>query len=103
MGESITREEMVTLFVGLIKDSEGEVKILAIGQAPGEFQIICSSKTYSATKLYTLAFAKRIDQSVVIEKILPCIKDLVIDTNQHVRAAVATNISGLAPILGKDL
>lgn len=26
---------MVTLFVSLIKDSEGEVKILAIGQAPG--------------------------------------------------------------------
>jgi serine/threonine-protein phosphatase 2A regulatory subunit A len=40
---------------------------------------------------------------VVVEKILPCIKDLVIDTNQHVRAAVATNISGFAPILGKDL
>jgi serine/threonine-protein phosphatase 2A regulatory subunit A len=35
-GESITREEMVTLFVSLIKDSEGEVKILSIGQAPGK-------------------------------------------------------------------
>jgi serine/threonine-protein phosphatase 2A regulatory subunit A len=35
LGESITREEMVTLFVSLIKDSEGEVKILSIGQAPG--------------------------------------------------------------------
>lgn len=74
---------MVTIFVSLIKDSEGEVKILSIGQAP--------------------IFAKKIDQSVVIEKILPCIKELVIDTNQHVRAAVATNISGLAPVLGKDL
>lgn len=74
---------MVTLFVSLIKDSEGEVKILSIGQAP--------------------IFSKKIEQSVVIEKILPCIKELVIDTNQHVRAAVATNISGLAPILGKDL
>jgi serine/threonine-protein phosphatase 2A regulatory subunit A len=44
-----------------------------------------------------------IDQPVVIEKILPCVKELVIDTNQHVRAAIATNISGLAPVLGKDL
>lgn len=69
--------------MSLIKDSEGEVKILSIGQAP--------------------TFAKKVDQSVVIEKILPCIKELVIDTNQHVRAAVATNISGFAPILGKDL
>jgi hypothetical protein len=28
---------MVTFFVGLIKDTEGEVKILAIGQAPGKY------------------------------------------------------------------
>lgn len=43
------------------------------------------------------------DQLTVLDKLLPCVKDLVIDTNQHVRAAVASNISGLAPILGKDL
>lgn len=44
-----------------------------------------------------------IDQSAVVEKLLPCIKELVTDTNQQVRAAVATNISGFAPLLGKDL
>lgn len=44
-----------------------------------------------------------IDEMTVMDKILPCIKDLVIDTNQHVRAAVATNICELAPILGKDV
>lgn len=43
-----------------------------------------------------------IEKTVVVEKILPCFKELVTDTNQHVRAAVATNISGFAPILGKD-
>lgn len=30
------------------------------------------------------------------------IADLVTDQNQHVRAALGTQISGLAPILGKD-
>ena len=30
------------------------------------------------------------------------IEDLVSDTSQHVRAALGTQISGLAPILGKD-
>ncbi|KAG0193517.1 hypothetical protein DFQ28_004850 [Apophysomyces sp. BC1034] len=69
MGETIIREEMVGLFVSLIKDSEGET----------------------------------IDEVTVVDKLLPCVKDLVIDTNQHVRAAVATNISALAPILGQDL
>lgn len=43
-----------------------------------------------------------IERPAVIEKIVPCFKDLVIDTNQYVRAAVASNIGGLAPILGKD-
>ena len=30
------------------------------------------------------------------------IEDLVSDTSQHVRAALGTQISGLAPVLGKD-
>ena len=30
------------------------------------------------------------------------IEELVTDSNQHVRAALGTQISGLAPILGKD-
>ena len=30
------------------------------------------------------------------------VEDLVSDTSQHVRAALGTQISGLAPILGKD-
>lgn len=43
-----------------------------------------------------------LEKNVVIEKIIPCFKELVIDTNQHVRSAVATNISGFAPILEKE-
>ena len=30
------------------------------------------------------------------------VEDLVSDTSQHVRAALGTQISGLAPILGKQ-
>jgi serine/threonine-protein phosphatase 2A regulatory subunit A len=33
---------------------------------------------------------------------MPCIRDLSTDTSQHVRAALGTQISGLAPLLGKD-
>ena len=35
-------------------------------------------------------------------KIVPCVRDLCQDTSQHVRAAVANQIAGLAPLLGKD-
>ena len=34
--------------------------------------------------------------------ILPCVKDLVADANQHVKSALASVIMGLSPILGKD-
>ncbi|KAI8344676.1 armadillo-type protein [Chlamydoabsidia padenii] len=82
-GVTLSREELADLFVALIKDSEGEVKIMTIGQAS--------------------AFAKMVDEMTVVDKLIPCIKDLVIDTNQQVRAAVAANISALAPIFGKDV
>ena len=33
---------------------------------------------------------------------MPCVRDLCQDSSQYVRAALATQISGLAPLLGKD-
>lgn len=52
--------------------------------------------------LYALGFAQNIDKQTILLHILPCVKDLVTDTSQHVRASLATQISGLAPILGKE-
>ena len=43
-----------------------------------------------------------VDKDTILSYILPCVKDLVTDTSQHVRAALAMQISGLAPILGKE-
>jgi hypothetical protein len=37
-----------------------------------------------------------------MSQILPCIKDMVGDMNQHVKSALASVIMGLSPILGKD-
>jgi len=39
---------------------------------------------------------------VILLRIVPCVRDLCQDTSQHVRAALATQISGLAPLLGKQ-
>ena len=49
-----------------------------------------------------LGFEQNIDKQTLLSHILPCVKDLVTDTSQHVRASLATQISGLAPILGKE-
>ena len=44
-----------------------------------------------------------LEKEVILLRIVPCVRDLCQDTSQHVRAALATQISGLAPLLGKQL
>jgi serine/threonine-protein phosphatase 2A regulatory subunit A len=52
--------------------------------------------------LVNSGFAKLLDKEVILARIIPCVRDLSQDTSQHVRAALANNISGLAPLLGND-
>lgn len=47
-------------------------------------------------------FCGLLDRETLLNEIMTSIEDLVSDTSQHVRAALGTQISGLAPILGKD-
>lgn len=69
-------------FVKLLKDNEAEVRTAIAGQIPG--------------------FCALVDQPTLLNEIMGSIEDLVSDTSQHVRAALGTQISGLAPILGKQ-
>lgn len=69
-------------FVKLLKDNEAEVRTAIAGQIPG--------------------FCALVDRSVLLNDIMSSVEDLVSDTSQHVRAALGTQISGLAPILGKQ-
>jgi len=41
-------------------------------------------------------------ENLIMNQILPCVKELVTDANQHVKSALAAVIMGLSPILGKD-
>jgi serine/threonine-protein phosphatase 2A regulatory subunit A len=68
--------------VKLLKDSEAEVRTAIAGQIPG--------------------FCALIDRTVLLNDVIGTVEDLVSDTSQHVRAALGTQISGLAPILGKQ-
>lgn len=49
-----------------------------------------------------LGFAKLIDRDLILARVLPCVRELSTDQSQHVRAALSNQISGLAPLLGKD-
>lgn len=51
---------------------------------------------------FNLGFAKLLDRDLILARLLPCVRDLSTDQSQHVRAALANKISGLAPLLGKD-
>ena len=52
--------------------------------------------------LIVSGFCGLLDRETLLNEIMTSIEDLVSDTSQHVRAALGTQISGLAPILGKD-
>jgi hypothetical protein len=49
-----------------------------------------------------IGFCKLVDRTTLLNDIMTTVEDLVSDTSQHVRAALGTQISGLAPILGKQ-
>jgi len=74
--------DLVPAFVKLLKDNEAEVRTAIAGQIPG--------------------FCALVDQNTLLNDIMTNIEDLVTDASQHVRSSLGTQISGLAPILGKQ-
>ena len=72
-------------FISLLKDNESEVRKAISKQLP-EF----SSKI------------NLINPSLLIEQILPIVNQLSNDESENVRAALASKISNLSPILGKE-
>lgn len=74
--------DLVPAFVKLLKDNEAEVRTAVASQIPG--------------------FCALVERKTLLNEIMSSIEDLVSDSSQHVRAALGTQISGLAPILGKQ-
>lgn len=75
--------DLVPAFVKLLKDGEAEVRTASAGQIPG--------------------FCALAERNTLINDILGTVENLVSDSSQHVRAALGTHISGLAPILGMQV
>lgn len=100
-GEEIVKDELVTAYVGLLKDQEAEVRTAAASQIPGQLHLFhaCKEPEYRADNQ---GFSKLIDRDVILARIVPCVQTIASDSSQHVRASLAQQISGLAPLLGKD-
>uniref|UniRef100_A0AAY4AIA2 Phosphatase PP2A regulatory subunit A/Splicing factor 3B subunit 1-like HEAT repeat domain-containing protein n=1 Tax=Denticeps clupeoides TaxID=299321 RepID=A0AAY4AIA2_9TELE len=86
VGPEITKNDLVPAFQNLLKDCEAEVRAAAANKVK-EF---CENLPEDGR------------ETIIMTHILPCVKELVSDTNQHVKSALASVIMGLSTILGKD-
>lgn len=84
VGPDITRTDLVTAFQSLLKDTEAEVR----------------SAAASKVKEFCANLDKTNQVQIIMASILPYVKELVSDPNQHVKSALASVIMGLSPILG---
>lgn len=73
-------------FQSLLKDCEAEVRAAAANKV----------------KEFCQSLDPGVQEQVIMTSILPCVKELVADPNQHVKSALASVIMGLSPILGKN-
>ena len=85
----------------LLKDTEAEVRTAIAGQIPGE-SLHPRPASDRIDRSSCSGFCGLLDRDTLLNEIMTSIEDLVSDTSQHVRAALGTQISGLAPILGKE-
>ena len=85
VGPEITRTDLLPAFQGLLKDTEAEVRAIAANKV----------------KDFCQNLDKPHQENVIMTYILPCVKELVADPNQHVKSALASVIMGLSPILGR--
>ncbi|CAF4428907.1 unnamed protein product, partial [Adineta steineri] len=78
--------DLVNAYCSLLKDPEAEVR----AAAASKLKDFCNNLPTDTR------------EQVIMAQILPCVKDMVGDMNQHVKSALASVIMGLSPILGKD-
>uniref|UniRef100_A0A9L0RXT9 Protein phosphatase 2 scaffold subunit Aalpha n=2 Tax=Laurasiatheria TaxID=314145 RepID=A0A9L0RXT9_HORSE len=122
VGPEITKTDLVPAFQNLMKDCEAEVRAAASHKVKGwcwrpEHSKWVGLRGLEAEPGHQISpppaslplpteFCENLSadcrENVIMTQILPCIKELVSDANQHVKSALASVIMGLSPILGKD-
>lgn len=91
---------MVPTFQSLLRDTEAEVRAAAANKVCEFCRNLCPPVA-SANEPNATQTSNAVD-SIIMTSILPVVKGLVADTNQHVKSALASVIMGLSPILGKQ-
>lgn len=86
LGPVVSSRFLVGQYIGLLKDAEAEVRSVAISKLPEYVSLLTPAEK----------------EVTVVEKVVPAIDDLAKDTNQNVRASLASVIMSLSPTLGKD-
>ena len=95
------RLSLATWFPHLLSSSRMQKRKFAL-ISQDRFQVCICFVLFLANSDFGLGFCSLIDRETLLNEIMPPIEDLVSDPSQHVRAALGTQISGLAPILGKE-
>jgi len=80
--------KLVPYIVSLMKDNEAEVRKAISKQLPGFSKLINENDSTN---------------TLVLKEIVPIVNQLSLDESENVRSALASEITCLAPILGKDL
>jgi serine/threonine-protein phosphatase 2A regulatory subunit A len=82
LGKQITQNDLVPVFVKLLKDTEAEVRTAAASKVSG----VC----------------KQLVLETVVKDILPCVRSLSTDESAAVREALASDVMVLAPRFGRE-
>lgn len=101
VGPEITRNDLVPTFQSLLRDTEAEVRAAAANKVCEFCRNLCPGTSGALSNDPNAAQTNAVD-SIIMTSILPVVKGLVADTNQHVKSALASVIMGLSPILGKQ-
>jgi HEAT repeat protein len=97
LGPQASREDLLPAFLNLLRDIEPEVRTAAA--------LKVTELTKRIVSLPTLPDGGDVDTGLklAVRDILPIVRELVSDNSQHVRAALASNIMSLAPVVGVDV
>lgn len=96
LGAIATRNDLLPAFVRVLKDKEPDVR------AAAAFKVAEFTKRIVALPPPT-SEQEGTGTELAVRDIVPLVQDLVSDSSQHVRAALASNIMSLAPVLGAEL
>lgn len=92
---------MLDCFVQLLQDAEPEVRTIAAFKVTGLYRDHSRLRAHCLTPV-VIEMAKLLERSVVVQRLLPPVRELAEDSSQYARGALASVIMGLARVLERE-